>query len=359
MKHLPLILALGMATLAFEKSAAQEPPANKNEAGYWEKLTMQAFVDNQGMTIVEMPFPSTWKVHRNPQQGQPAIEGPNGIKVFNLPAKNFMFVSDPAMRRVYQQSGQAMRAMPGIGPLIQQDLVPWCANLGLRFLRHYEIPEVAKVDQWYNDQLFKAVPGPTKVAAIGSDWLSETGEPNFIITHLTVGITATMQNWYYRSTGLQAEKSHFETAKKQLLFALTNARYNPQQIRAYNQSEAKKAGQSWAAHNKRMAENQAAFEASQRAHVNRSNAINNAIMSGWRERNAASDKAHGQFIDTINEKTNVVDPSTGQRFKVDSGSNHYWMNRDGKYLSSDQSAYNPNLDEAVNQQNWQKLENAE
>jgi hypothetical protein len=108
-----------------------------------------------------------------------------------------------------------------------------------------------------------------------------------------------------------------------------------------------------------MAKNQAAFEASQREHVNRSNAINDTIMKGWRERNAANDIAHERFIDTINEKSNVVDPSTGQRFKVASGSNHYWMNSDGKYISTDKAAYDPNSDEAFNRQNWQKLENAD
>jgi hypothetical protein len=82
-------------------------------------------------------------------------------------------------------------------------------------------------------------------------------------------------------------------------------------------------------------------------------------MSGWRERNAASDKAHERFIDTINEKTNVVDPSTDQRYKVDSGSNHYWMNSDGKYISTERPAYDPNLDENLNRENWQKLQNAE
>jgi hypothetical protein len=35
------------------------------------------------------------------------------------------------------------------------------------------------------------------------------------------------------------------------------------------------------------------------------------------------------------------------------------MNRDGKYLSADQQAYDPNLDEALNNEKWQKLENAD
>ena len=123
---------------------------------------------------------------------------------------------------------------------------------------------------------------------------------------------------------------------------------------AYNRSEAEKAGRSWAQFNARMAQNQANFEASQRAHINKTNAINDAIMSGWRERNAASDRMQEQRIDGIYERTNVVDES-GQKYKVESGYNQYWMNNDGEYISTDKVDYNPNLDDNMNNQKWQEL----
>lgn len=365
MRTIPLLLTLGFAIVSCEKTTAQAEPARpestgkEKPSGYWERLTMQPFTDSQGMVFVELPLPSSWKVVRNPRQGEPTITGPSGTKVFDFPLRSFTHVNDPRLLQSYQNTGRPLRRMPGIAALIQQDLVPFFGNMGLRFIRHYEIPELSKIDQWYNDQLFKAVPGTNKCTAVGSDWENAAGEPHFLVTHLMVGDTAQMHLWSYWSSGLQADKAHFPTAKKQLVFSLANARYNPQKIAAFNQSEAQKAGKSLAEFNQRMAANQAAFEAHQRAHVNRSNAINDAIMSGWRERNAASDKAHERFIDTINEKTNVVDPSTGQRYKVDSGSNHYWMNSDGKYISTDKPAYDPNLDENLNRENWQKLQNAE
>ncbi|MBK6838291.1 MAG: hypothetical protein IPG90_08435 [Bacteroidetes bacterium] len=71
------------------------------------------------------------------------------------------------------------------------------------------------------------------------------------------------------------------------------------------------------------------FEAQQRAFVNKSNAINDAIMNGWRANNAASDKQQEQRVDGIYERTNVVDPSNGQRYKVAAGANQYWMNSNG------------------------------
>lgn len=289
------------------------------------------------------------------KQGEPTIVGPNGMKIIDFPPQNFMYTSDPRMQQTYRQAGQQLRAMPGVEQLIQQDIAPWAAKQGLQFVRQYEIPEVSRMDQWYNDQLFKAMPAQMQISAIGSEWRTANGDDYFMVMHLTVGNGGSLQTWYYYCTGLQAKKPYFETAQKQLVFGLANARYNPKPIMAYNQMEAEKAGKSWAAHNQRMAQNQANFEASQRAFVNRSTAAHDSLMSNWREKNAASDKAHEQFVDTITERTKVVDPSSGTQYKVESGYNHYWMNADGKYLSTDKQDYDPNLDKSINNQKWQEL----
>jgi len=347
-----ILTALAIAGLTAGCGKSDSPAG---AGGGWQKLVMHPFHDAQGTLLVEMPFPSTWKVMSQRKQGEPTIVGPKGIKIIDFPAQNFMYLRDPRLQQSYRAAGQPMRAMPGIEQLIQQDMAPWCDKQGLQYVRHYEIPEVTLIDQWYNDQLFKAVPAQMQIAAIGTEWVSAKGDPYFILMHLVVGNSADMQTWYYYCTGLQAEPAHFETAKKQLIFGLANARYNMQQIAAYNQMEAQKAGQSWAAHNERMARNQAAFEASQRAFVNRSTAAHDALMNNWRERNAASDRSHERFVDTITERTKVVNPSSGQQYKVDSGYNHYWMNADGKYLSTDRQDYDPNLDQTINNQNWQEL----
>ncbi len=340
---------------AAETSDAQDSGGKNESADYWEKLVMHPFHDAQGAVVVEMPFPATWQVMRSPKLGEPRVVGPNGIKIIDIPGQNFMYTSDPQMQRIYFQSGQLLRAMPGVEQLVQEDFVPWCASQGLEFVRQYEIPEVSRIDKWYNDQLYKAVPSQMEVMAIGTDWKHKNGASYFLLIHLVVGSGGNQQTWYYTSTGLQAKEAHFEAARKQLIFGLANARYHPEPIMAYNQSEAEKSGRSWAAHNQRMAANQAAFEASQRAFINRSTAINDSIMSGWRERNAASDKAQEQFIDTITERSNVIDPSTGQRYKVASGANQYWMNRNGEYIGVDSPDYNPNFDRLMDQENWEKL----
>lgn len=343
----------------------QEQPATTNSqpqpaqtttgTDNWEKLVPYAFKDAQGQVAAVTPFPANWKVMSGGGNGAPSITGPHGLKVTDYPAQSFMYVNDPNMQQVYYQSGQRLRAMPGIEQIIQQDLIPWANNRGLQFIKHYEIPEVSKIDKWYSDQLYKAVPTRSDMVAIGTDWKDANGNPFFLLLHINVSNTAEMQNWYYMANSVEAEPAYFEKARKQYIFSLANTHYPLEPIMAYNEREAQKAGISWAAHNQRMAQNQANFEASQRAHVNRTNAINDAIMSNWRERNAASDRQQEQFIDVITERTNVTDPSTGQKYKVSSGYNHYWMNSNGEYISTNQFSYNPNLDDNMNGVKWQEL----
>lgn len=143
------------------------------------------------------------------------------------------------------------------------------------------------------------LPSRSEVAAFGIDWKKSDGTPYFTLLHLNVSTSDAMQQWYYWTSGLEANADYFETAKKQLLFALANTRYNLEPIMTFNGEEEQRVGQSWAAHNQRMAQNQANFEAQQRAFVNKSNAINDAIMSNWRERNASSNRNQENYIDGI------------------------------------------------------------
>ena len=332
----------------------QEEAGNSNN-GNWERLEPYPFKDNQGQVIAVSPLPTNWKVMPAAGQGAPVFTGPNGLKVINYPIQSFMYVTDQRLQQSYYQSGQQMRAMPGIEQVIQQDIVPWANNRGLQFVKYYEVPEVSKIDKWYSDQLYKAVPGTSEMVAIGTDWKDANGNPFFLLLHINVSATAQMQNWYYSATSVEAEPQYLERAKKQYIFSLANTHYPLEPIMAYNQREAQKAGQSWAAFNQRMAQNQANFEASQRAHVNKTNAINDAIMNNWRASNAASDRMQEQRIDVINERTNVIDPTTGQKYKVDAGYNHYWMNSEGRYISTNQFSYNPNQDESINNQKWQEV----
>ena len=320
----------------------------------WEKLVAVENRDANGNLVSTIPLPSNWKIHNIRQKGDPTFTGPDGIVVKDYPIQMFNYPFDQNTQYLYSQSGQQVRDFPGVEQVIQQDLIPVCRNQGLSFIKYYELPDVSRIEKWYSDQLYQAVPNDKKTFAIGTDWQTADGNPYFLIVHFSISTTEQLRMWSYFVSSLEADKDVFEKAKKQLLFSISNVRYELEPIMAYNRSEAEKAGRSWAQFNARMAQNQANFEASQRAHINKTNAINDAIMSGWRERNAASDRMQEQRIDGIYERTNVVDES-GQKYKVESGYNQYWMNNDGEYISTDKVDYNPNLDDNMNDQKWQEL----
>jgi hypothetical protein len=332
--------------------ATDENSSSKNSN--WEKLVAVENRDANGNLVSTIPLPSNWKIHNSRQKGDPTFTGPDGIVVKDYPIQMFNYPFDQNTQYIYSQSGQQVRDFPGVEQVIQQDLIPVCRNQGLSFIKFYELPDVSRIEKWYSDQLYQAVPNDRKTFAIGTDWQTADGNPYFLLVHFSISTTEQLRMWSYFVSSLEADKDVFEKAKKQLLFSISNVRYELEPIMAYNRSEAEKAGRSWAQFNARMAQNQANFEASQRAHINKTNAINDAIMSGWRERNAASDRMQEQRIDGIYERTNVVDES-GQKYKVESGYNQYWMNNDGEYISTDKVDYNPNLDDNMNNQKWQEL----
>lgn len=357
MKQLILILGFSLLIAGCGEQGASDQSLESVESPRGEKLAFHSFHDKQwGMVAVQLPLPADWQVMEDGGNGNPSVTGPNGVKVIDFPAEGFVYTNDPAAQQMHRQNGTRVRLMPGIDELIQQDIVPWARDQGLEFVRQYEIEEITRVDEWYNQQLYKVFPVQAQNAAIGTEWKTQNGDPFFFLMHLAVQTGDGLQTWYYYANGLHAEPEYFEEAKQQLIFGLANARYNPQYIQAYNQSEAQKAGQSWAAHQQRMATNQANFEASQRAIVSSNNAVNDAIMGSWRERNASQDRSQNQYINSITEQNTMIDPSTGQTYQVDSGANNYWMNRDGEYISTDNYNYNPNTDQNVNQQDWQQME---
>jgi hypothetical protein len=336
---------------------ADQGQARQSSAAGKGELALHPFYDPKtGMVSVKMPFPADWQVHHQKPQGAPSITGPKGLKIFDFPGQSFVFTQDPQMQQMYYQSGQRMRPMPDIRTLIQQDIVPWAQQQGMRVVRTFDLPEVGQKDQWYQSQLYQSVPSQRQSMAVGVDLEGRDGSPFFLLMHVGRSDGNGMQHWFYYSNGLMAEKSYFDAAKKHLVYGLANAQYNPAQIQAYNQREAQKSGQSWASHNQRMRNNQANFEASQRAIVGANNSVNDSIMQGWRDRNAMQDRGQEQYIDAMTGRETMVDPSSGQSWKVDSGANNYWMNQQGEYFGTDDYNYNPNADAGMYDQDWQQLE---
>lgn len=337
------------------ESKQQDSKPSNSSHPFWEKLEMRSLRDGNGVVVAELPVPNSWKFATHIQAGDPIIEGPHGLKIYNYPGKVFMYTNDPMMQQVYAQNGNPMRLMPGIDAFIAQDIRPQLESKGTQILNIIDIPDVANSDKWYSNQLYSSAPKEIITYCKGLDLLSKEGKKIFLMLRMTISNMSGFQNWFYQLTALEADDAFYDKTKKQFIFAYSNTRYALEPIMAYNRKEAEKEGRNWAAFNQRMAQNQAAFEARQRAHINNTNAINDAIMSGYKSKSAASDRIQEKTIDGIREETNVRNAETGSTYKVDAGYNNYWMNNDGEYISTDLHDYNPNLDKNMNEVNWQKL----
>lgn len=306
--------------------------------------------------IARVPLPAQWKLDTEHAPGEPSVVGPDGIKGYDTPFKAFSFPLDALSRQVYRQSRQKKRRFKSMEKVIEQDFVPDGTKQGKRLVRTYEIPELAEVDERYNSQLYEALPSRKRFMAVATEWEDEQGEPSLILIRLRVSEGQGTQFWSYFSHRLEAPRAAYEKAKADLLYAVLNTEHNLAFIAASNQKEKVKSEAFWRNHRRSMNANQRNFEAQQRAVVEANNATNDAIMKGWRDRNEASDRMHGKAIDSIRDEQNMRDPSTGQTYKVESGSDQYWKNDQGEYIKSDDRFYNPNRDPNVNNQDWAEME---
>lgn len=306
--------------------------------------------------IARVPLPANWKLDTEPAPGEPSLVGPGGVKGYDTPFKAFSFPMDKLMRQVYRQNRQKKRRFPSMEKLIEQDFVPEAKKQGKRLIGTQDLPELAKYDERYNSQLYQAVPTKKRFLAVATEWEDEHEEPSLVVIRVYVGQGSGVQNWSYFSHTLEASRGAYEKAKEDLLYALVNTEHNREFIASYNQKEKQKSDEFWRKHRRRMNANQRNFEAQQRAFRERSDATNDAIMQGWRDRNAASDRMHDKTIDSIREEQNVRDPDTGQTYKVEAGSDQYWKNNQGEYIKSDDKFYNPNRDPNVNKQDWTEME---
>ncbi|SFP91874.1 hypothetical protein SAMN05216419_10336 [Nitrosomonas cryotolerans] len=320
-----------------------------------DKIVMHTIMDSKtNQPFAQIPLPASWKINAHVQQNSPAITGPNGIEVYTYGYQSFVYSNDVYMQQSYQAAGQQMRRPVGVEGVLNQDVKKMAQQSGSKFIKQYPLSQIAQADKNYGDQLYSVGQSQTTYQAAASEWEDGKGNKAMIVVHYTENSGYGSVYWGYYIQVVGSKASDFENVKSTYLNALVNTRYNPQHIAAYNQREAAKSNQSWATHDQKMKNNQANFEAQQRAHQSSVDAWNKSSMDAYNSRSASQDRIQNQRINSINETQNVIDPNNGQSYQVEGYSNQYWMNGQGEYIPSDNSLYNPNLDENVNNQNWEE-----
>ncbi|CAM3091294.1 hypothetical protein G4177_22700 [Corallococcus sp. ZKHCc1 1396] len=312
------------------------------------KVVAHKMFDDKFLEMATLPLPDNWVLNN----GKAAMSGPGNVNVYMFPLKTFMYSNDPMMQQLSARTGNPMRVFTSIEDVIQQDLVPVAQKDGAKLVKQYDAPEIAASDKGFSDLLYKVGPVRQLFLSHVTEWMDKKGNPYMIVIHLSANDLGNMVSWNYYCHALDAPKERYEQSKQVVLHALSNTRYNPQYVQAYNQNEMNKERQSWAAHNERMRANKSAFEAQQRAFHEKNDAINNMIASNQADRDAASDRNHNRFMNYIKDEETVRNPSNGKRHQVETGARQYWMNDRGEYVPSNDPNYDPNRDPSRNNQQW-------
>lgn len=303
---------------------------------------------NNGLVISGVPFPATWKKENG---GEYSYTGPGKIKVYAEKGSTFMFSNDAQINQMNQQSGMQIQNPKTIDQVIEEGFMPYANSINRKLIRKYPIPQLASFDKRFDDQLYKAMPSQKTFNVMGIEWQDPDGTKFLTVLHHIVAYDQTSGYWSIQYSVLETPENKFEETKKQYLNGLLNQQINPQWIAAVNQKDIQRTKQSNLEHQGRM-DDIKAFGEQNTARHNARMASMDQNMDTWKANQAAGDRNQEQLLDYIKEKTNVTDPNTGQTFKVDAGGKQYWMNNNGEYIKSDDSSYDPNLDNGLNNQTW-------
>ena len=306
-------------------------------------------IDSQnGMVMSRIPFPSSWQKQ---SKGEYNYTGPNGIKILGDRSAMYMFSNDQQMNNMYEQSGMAVQFPKSIDQVINESFMDYANKINRKLIKKYPIPQLAAWDKQFDDQLYKSMPSQKTFNVMGLEWRDPDGKLFLTILHHFVSYDNYGGYWGITYTVLESSENAFKKAKRQYINGLINQQINPQWIQASNQKDMQVAQQSNTDHQNRMAGIKAAGDQSTANHNARMAAMDQN-MDSWRANQAADDRSHNQVIDNIRGNTNVSDPNSGKTYKVEAGSNQYWMNDQGEYIKSDNSLYDPNIDPSINNQNW-------
>lgn len=301
-----------------------------------------------GMVKSQIPLPSSWQKH---DQGDYTHTGPNGIKVHGERTAIYMFSKSAETNQIYQQSGMSIQFPKSIDQVINESFMDYANKINRKLVKKYPIPQIAALDKQFDNHRYSSMPSQKTFNAMGLEWRDPDGTSFLTVLHHFVSYDNYGGYWGVFYTVLESSEQAFEHAKRNYINGLINKQINPQWLQFINQKDMQIAQKSNADHQARMAGIKAIGDQGTANHNARMAAMDQN-MASWRANQAAGDRSHNQFIDNIHGNTTVTDPNTRNTYKVEAGSDQYWINNQGEYIKSDNSLYNPNMDNSINNQTW-------
>ncbi len=292
-----------------------------------------------GISSGSIQIPVSW-VESNNKKENILFEGPHGLKVYNN-VSEYSRINAP---------------VKSIEQFLNENIKPLANKDGAYMTKKYPLPEMVQFNRKLESLMFKAIPAQKQMQCIATEWENKNGTSSLvIIQHFISRFQTGTVSWGYTINSLEVEKPYFEEAKNTYINSLLNFQINPQWVQASNQYWSQKTQQATVAHNRRMKAIED-FGRTNTARYNQRMAESDAQFNSWRASQATNDASHSRFVDGIWEQRNMTNPNTGQTYKIQGYDNNVWMNQNNQYFGTDNSLYNPNLDNTINEQNWDRLE---
>ncbi len=141
-----------------------------------------------------------------------------------------------------------------------------------------------------------------------------------------------------RGVSLPASRGpEFDAIRQDFFRYLLSTRYDPQYVQALNNQYMTNQG--------RLQAQQRAFNEQQRQFRENSNAINESIMGAYQSRNESMDRSHQQYVDSIYDRRQMTDPSSGTRYEVEGNYEYNYVNPNDPdvYMQTDDALLDPNV----------------
>ena len=325
-----------------------------------DDLEMKAMKDPKtGRVMSYLPLPKSWKVVPD-GTNTPGLEAPNGIKVNSLPPEIYYFNVDPY---VAQMAGKAVANPIPVESVFQQHLAPAIQQQGGKLIKQYPLQQIAQ----RNQQLLQGALNRMRLQSytiIASEWQQANGKKSLILLSHMVGNAQGSGSWSISITELEAPAAYFDKAKETYLYAQANWQLDRNTVMAHrndlkrmDRQAQQRMAASQAAHNARMRSNQAAYNSFQKTQSTLSD-IGDIYHQGYQNRSAMTDQGQANAVDGIWGRQTVTNPYNNQQVQMEHGYNNYYINSDNEYIGTDDMFYDPNMDNTVNHQEWQRIENA-
>ena len=84
--------------------------------------------------------------------------------------------------------------------------------------------------------------------------------------------------------------------------------------------------------------------------------ISDISHAGYLKRSDINNAGHSKSVNMIGERTVIANHETNEHYNVQSGNKYYWVNNNGEYFGTDNSLYDPRIDNKINGSEWVKFE---